>query len=37
MAFLKVDARWNPLRQEPRFRALARQMGLEADHASGRF
>jgi serine/threonine-protein kinase len=37
MAFLKVDARWNNLRSQPRFRALARRMGLDADHATGRF
>jgi DNA-binding winged helix-turn-helix (wHTH) protein/TolB-like protein/Tfp pilus assembly protein PilF len=37
MAFLKVDARWNNLRSQPRFRALARRMGLEAEHATGRF
>jgi serine/threonine-protein kinase len=37
MAFLKVDARWNNLRTQPRFRALARRMGLETDHATGRF
>jgi DNA-binding winged helix-turn-helix (wHTH) protein/TolB-like protein/Tfp pilus assembly protein PilF len=37
MAFLKVDARWNNLRMQPRFRALARRMRLEADHATGRF
>jgi len=37
MAFLKVDARWNNLRMQPRFRALARRMGLEAEHATGRF
>ncbi len=29
MAFLKVDARWNNLRGEPRFQALAQRLGLE--------
>jgi DNA-binding winged helix-turn-helix (wHTH) protein/Tfp pilus assembly protein PilF len=37
LAFLKVDARWNNLRAEPRFRALARTMGLGGDRAYGRF
>lgn len=37
LAFLKVDARWNPLRQEPRFRALARELDLESDHGTGRY
>jgi len=37
MVFLKVDARWNSLRQEPRFRALATRMGLPGEHAYGRY
>ncbi|GAB3381131.1 winged helix-turn-helix domain-containing protein [Lysobacter fragariae] len=37
MAFLGVDARWNSLRREPRFRAIAAHMGLSADTAYGRF
>lgn len=36
MAFLKVDARWNGLRAQPRFRALARRMGLVSDHGQSR-
>lgn len=35
MVYLKVDARWNNLRTEPRFRALAQRLGLSADRASG--
>lgn len=38
LAFLKVDARWNNLRGEPRFRALAARVGLPAGRAAaGRF
>lgn len=38
MAFLKVDARWNNLRDQPRFRAVAGRVGLDADApARGRF
>jgi hypothetical protein len=29
MAFLKVDHRWNPLRADARFIALAKNMGLQ--------
>lgn len=36
MAFLKVDARWNPLRSQPRFRALAQRMGLAGDRGYSR-
>ena len=36
MAFMKVDARWNPLRSQPRFQALARRMGLESDRGCSR-
>ncbi len=37
MAFLAVDARWNPLRSEPRFRALLQRLRLPDRPASGRF
>jgi DNA-binding winged helix-turn-helix (wHTH) protein/TolB-like protein/Tfp pilus assembly protein PilF len=38
LAFLKVDARWNNLRREPRFRALSARVGLPAGRAAaGRF
>lgn len=38
MAFLRVDARWNPLRREPRFRALVARVGLPGVRAAaGRF
>lgn len=37
LAFLKIDARWNGLRAEPRFKAWSRRLGLEADWAHGRF
>ncbi|QCO68020.1 hypothetical protein E4582_06020 [Luteimonas yindakuii] len=37
VTFLGIDAQWNPLRPTPRFRALARGLGLSAAHASGRF
>ncbi len=30
LAFLGADARWKPLRQQPRFQALLRKMGLQA-------
>lgn len=36
MAFMKVDARWNALRSQPRFQALAWRMGLEGDHGYSR-
>ena len=35
MTYLKTDAHWNNLRTQPRFRALARRMGLESDQAFG--
>jgi len=31
MAFLKVDARWNKLRRQPRFQTLAQRMGLASE------
>lgn len=37
IAFLKIDARWNNLREQPRFRALAARVGLAGGPASGRF
>ena len=37
MVFLKVDARWNSLRREPRFRAVAARMGLAGGRAYGRY
>lgn len=37
LVFLGIDARWNSLRDEPRFRALAGRMQLAAVPASGRF
>lgn len=37
LVFLKIDARWNSLRAQPRFRALAKRMDLEAEQAYGRF
>jgi DNA-binding winged helix-turn-helix (wHTH) protein/TolB-like protein/Flp pilus assembly protein TadD len=38
LAFLKVDARWNNLRGQPRFQALARRLGLAGGRAAmGRF
>lgn len=37
LVFLGIDARWNALRGEPRFRALARRLQLSARPASGRF
>jgi len=36
MAFLGIDSRWNNLRGEPRFQALARSLGLEQARADGR-
>jgi len=35
LTFMRVDLRWNPLRQHPRFIALAERMGLYAEHAVG--
>ncbi|MBJ6980042.1 winged helix-turn-helix domain-containing protein [Luteimonas sp. MC1895] len=37
LVFLKIDARWNNLRAQPRFRALARKLDLESARAYGRF
>ena len=37
LVFLGIDARWNSLRDEPRFRALAERLKLAAAPASGRF
>ena len=38
LTFLQVDARWNNLRAQPRFRALSRRMGLQVEPvAYGRF
>lgn len=37
MAFLKVDARWNNLRDKPRFQAMASKVGLSGGQAHGRF
>lgn len=37
IAFLKIDARWNNLRDEPRFKALASRVGLAGGRAYGRF
>ena len=37
MAFLKVDARWNNLRDKPRFKAMASKVGLSGGQAHGRF
>ncbi len=36
MAFMKVDARWNVLRPQPRFQALAERVNLESDHGCSR-
>jgi tetratricopeptide (TPR) repeat protein len=36
MVFLKVDARWNILRAQPRFRALGQRMGLVGDRGYSR-
>lgn len=35
LAFLEVDARWNNLRAQPRFQALAQRMGLAAARGTG--
>lgn len=37
MAFLGIDARWNSLRDDPRFHALAAELRLSAARARGRF
>lgn len=37
IGFLKVDARWNNLRGEPRFEALMRKLGLPEAPAHGRY
>lgn len=37
IAFLGIDARWNNLRDQPRFKALAARVGLAGGPASGRF
>jgi TolB-like protein/DNA-binding winged helix-turn-helix (wHTH) protein/tetratricopeptide (TPR) repeat protein len=37
MAFLKIDARWNNLRDEPRFQTMASKVGLSGGQAHGRF
>lgn len=37
LAFLGVDARWNNLRSQPRFRALAGHLALDFAPASGRY
>jgi hypothetical protein len=37
VAFLKVDARWNNLRDEPRFRALMQQLRLREAPGRGRY
>lgn len=37
LAFLGVDARWNNIRSQPRFRALARRLALNAGPAAGRY
>ncbi|GAA4854768.1 winged helix-turn-helix domain-containing tetratricopeptide repeat protein [Luteimonas vadosa] len=37
IGFIKVDARWNPLRNEPRFRALMQALGLREAPAHGRY
>lgn len=36
MVFLKIDARWNILRAQPRFRALAQRMGLVGERGYSR-
>ncbi|HEY8586277.1 MAG TPA: winged helix-turn-helix domain-containing protein [Rhodanobacter sp.] len=35
MCFLKIDARWNNLRSQPRFQALMKHMGFTAGAANG--
>lgn len=37
LSFLGIDARWNNLRAEPRFQALAKRMGLPNARAYSRF
>ena len=37
IGFIGVDARWNDLRAEPRFQALARRLGLANRPARGRY
>lgn len=37
VAFIGVDARWNGLRDEPRFRTMVRGLGLPEGPAHGRF
>jgi Tfp pilus assembly protein PilF len=37
IGFIGVDARWNGLRGEPRFRALSRRLGLADGPAHGRY
>jgi hypothetical protein len=37
VAFLKVDARWNDVRDHPRFQVLSRRLGLESATAHGRY
>lgn len=36
MVFLKIDARWNPLRAHPRFIALGERMGLTSERGYSR-
>lgn len=36
MVFLKIDARWNVLRSQPRFQAMAKRMGLVSDRGYSR-
>jgi DNA-binding winged helix-turn-helix (wHTH) protein/Tfp pilus assembly protein PilF len=36
MVFLKIDARWNVLRPQPRFQALAQRMGLVGERGRSR-
>lgn len=37
IGFIKVDARWNNLRGEPRFKVLMQQLGLPEAPAQGRY
>lgn len=37
IAFLGADARWNSLRDQPRYRALASRLGLPGGPAAGRY